>query len=165
MKQTLKLIIGLCILLIIAGSFILYLSLPLLTGTTIILATRPVDPFDLLRGQYMTINYEINRVKGLKAMPGESVYVSLQPDKEGIWRQVAAGAEKPGSGVFIRGRVKDPARVEYGIEQYFFEQGAQIPATSITVEAKVDSTGRASIVQLLHKGKPVEIKYRQREYS
>ena len=59
-KEYKKLILIFVVLFSILGSFMLYVSYPLLSQNSIVLATRPVDPFDLIRGQYMIINYEIN---------------------------------------------------------------------------------------------------------
>ena len=53
------------------------------------------------------------------------------------------------------------ARVEYGIEQFFFERHAQLPRENITVEVRVSSSGRAKLSQMLHNGKPIEIKYEE----
>ena len=76
MKEIKRLVLALCILLGIAGIFILYLSWPLLTGTVVILKTQPVDPFDLFRGQYMTINYEISSVElPEETKEGDDIYV------------------------------------------------------------------------------------------
>ena len=87
MKESSRLIIVLIFLLGIAGTFILYLSWPSLTGTTIVLATRPVDPFDILRGQYITIAYDIGNVPAISgAGVGDSVYVSLKEDDKKIYR-------------------------------------------------------------------------------
>lgn len=161
-----RVVLGLSILLGILGLFLIYAAWPLLTGKTIILATMPVDPFDLLRGQYMAINYEISNLPKISgAEAGDSIYVFLEPDKQGIFRMKNVSLEKPTTGVFIKAKLLNNGRAEYGIEQYFFEKGAQIPTTNITVEAKVSSSGRARIVQLLKNGKPVEIKYREKEYS
>lgn len=165
MNHYTRLIIALIVLLGTAGSFILYLSWPLLTGTTIVLATRPVDPFDPFRGQYMTINYEISTVPAIEdAKPGDKVYVALNPDEDGIWRMEQATLTKPDQGIFIRGIFRrtfdDSMRLEFGIEQFFFERNADVPTRNITVEAKVDSFGQARIVNLLQNSKPVEIEYK-----
>ena len=61
-KEVYKLIIILAILGLIGGGFLLYLSIPLLSDTSVILSTQPVDPFDPIRGQYMIISYEINSI-------------------------------------------------------------------------------------------------------
>ncbi|MCB9359592.1 GDYXXLXY domain-containing protein [Candidatus Woesearchaeota archaeon] len=157
-KNIIRLLLGLSFLLLIIISFILFLSWPLLTGTTVELATRPVDPFDILRGQYMTIGYEISTIPG-SFNQGDIVYVSLEPDNEGIWRLTDASTQKPDKGVFIKGTMDGNNRVRYGIEQFFFERNADVPTRDITVEVKIDSQGNARIVQLLQNREPVEIEY------
>lgn len=163
-KEYKKLIIVSLIAVVILGVFILYLAWPLLTGTTIILDTRPIDPFDPLRGQYMTLNYEISIIPKIeKVNPGDSVFVSLKEDN-GIWRLSKASTTKPDTGVFIKGTIKSVGtdmRVEYGIEQFFFERNADVPTRNLTVKAKVDSSGHARIVGLLENNKPVNIIYKE----
>ena len=166
MKLNTKLIIGLVILLGIVGVFISYLSWPLVTGKTIVLATRPVDPFDILRGQYININYEISNIPAIKDPKiGDSIYVLLKEESNGVWRLQEASLTKPTKDqTFIRGKVlsiNDQMHIEYGIEQYFFERNAQLPTTNLTVEVKIDGFGQARISKLLHNGKPVEIEYRE----
>ena len=159
-----RLIIALAVLIGIAISFILYLSFPLLTGKTIILKTQPVDPFDLLRGQYLIINYEISGVNLPKeAKEGDIVYVSLKEGDDKIWRSDKVLLSKPDNGVFIRGTAKQSwqgLRVEYGIEQYFFERGAHVPRMD-SVKVKVDASGQARIVELLINGTSLNITYKK----
>lgn len=162
-KEYKRLIITLVILIGIIGGMIFYLSWPLVTGKTMVLATLPIDPFDPLRGQYITINYEISalpRIEGAKQ--GNSVYVTLKKDKENIWRLEKASLEKPAEGDFIRGKIRSTEggiRIEYGIEQYFFERNAQFPTNNLTVEIKVSAEGQARIVRLLQEGKPLKMTY------
>lgn len=159
-----KLAIGLSILLGIAGLFIIYSSYPLLTGKTMILETRPIDPFDLMRGQYLSISYDISSVPSIvDVKKDDSVYILLKVDSKGISRYDGASLEKPTGKDFIKGIIKedtkDQMRIEYGIEQYFFERNAQLPTTNITVQIKVDKSGQARISRLLHNGEPINIKY------
>jgi uncharacterized membrane-anchored protein len=42
----------------------------LLTGTTVVLKTQPVDPYDILRGYYQTLSYDISNVETLSKLPG-----------------------------------------------------------------------------------------------
>jgi uncharacterized membrane-anchored protein len=165
-KQYIGLIIVVALVLGVTLSFVSYNQWPLLTGKRIVLATQPVDPFDPFMGQYLTINYEISRIPFISGFFAEdNIYVILEEDSLGVWRRAGFSREKPTSGVFIHGRVTradgEQAFVEYGIEQYYFERNAELPTANITVEAKVTSSGRAKIVQLLHNGKPVEIKYQK----
>jgi len=61
-KQYIRLAIALAVIFGIIIAFLLYVSWPLIVGESIILDTRPVDPFDPLRGQYFTIRYEIGTI-------------------------------------------------------------------------------------------------------
>ncbi len=163
-QQYTRLIIILAAIIVIASGFILYLSLPLLTGKTVVLKTQPVDPFDILRGQYLTINYEISRVSlPENTTEGRAVYVLLKEGDDKIWHADKVSLNKPESGVFIRGTTKQSwsgFRVEYGIEQYFFERGAHIPRMD-SVKVKIDNSGQARIIELLMNGQPLNITYRK----
>ena len=164
MNQYKRLIIALVVLIGIAGSFMLYLSFPLLTGKTVVLKTQPVDPFDLFRGQYLTISYEISRVNlTSEAKEGDTVYVSLKEGDDKIWHADGVSLNRPDSGVFIRGKAKQSWRglgVEYGIEQYFFERDAHIPRMD-SAKVKVDNSGQARIVELLMNGTALNITYKK----
>lgn len=165
-KQLIGLIAMLVLILIVISTFILYNQWPLMTGKKIVLATQPIDPFDPFRGQYITINYEISRINDVKDFEEkDAIFVSLKEDEQGIWRYESASKSKPSRGDFIKGKVtnvyRDGIRVEYGIEQFFFERHAKLPTTNITVEVSVASSGRAKIIQLLHNGEPIKIEYEE----
>ncbi len=166
-KEYKKLIIGISVIFGILILFIGFLSLPYLFGKTIVLKTMPVDPFDVFRGQYVVINYEISNIPAISgAREGQTVYVLLEEREDGIFYYKSAQLEKP-EGIFIKGRVNyisnDQMRVEYGIEQYFFERGAEFQTRNMTVEAKVDWSGNSRISKLLQDGKPIEMKYRDEQ--
>ncbi|MEC4802668.1 MAG: GDYXXLXY domain-containing protein [Jaaginema sp. PMC 1079.18] len=55
-----------------------------LSGQTVILQTRPVDPMDLLRGNYQVLDYEISRVENLQLLPGWPEILTLQRNGESI---------------------------------------------------------------------------------
>jgi len=160
-KRLIALLTVLLIFLLVVISLLIYNQWPLLTGNRIVLATHPVDPFDPFMGQYMTINYEISSLDGGNFAEGDSVYVLLKEDNQGIWRKESLSSSKPGTGDFIKGKVNPHSRISFGIEQYYFERNANLPTTNITVEVAVASSGRAKIVQLLTNGKPVEIEYKK----
>ncbi len=169
-KNYLKLAVFILLLIAGFGTAILILSWPLLTGETHILdVPRPVDPFDIFRGQYTTINYEINRIPNTEGLTdlniGDYVYVSLEKDFLGISRPAGTSLTKPSEGSFIRGKIKsvsgNSVRVEYGIEQFFFERGASFSMVNITVEVKISNSGQARISKILQNGQPLEIEYRE----
>jgi len=163
-RRTLALLIVLLVVLVVVLSLVLYNEWPFLTGKKIVLATRPVDPFDPFLGQYMNIAYEISRVTSGDFNQGDDIYVSLKEDEQGIWRSAGVRSSRPSSGDFIRGRVEwvrgEDIGIIYGIEQFYFERGAQMPTWNITVEVYVSNSGRAKLSQLLHEGKPIEITYK-----
>lgn len=169
-KNYVKLIIFICIIILGFTIAILWLSWPSLTGKTYILdVPRPVDPFDILRGQYMTIGYEINRLSNLSFVSeqdvGRTIYVKLKEDN-GISRPNGASFIEPESGDFIKGKIKsvyrDTVNVEYGVEQYFFERDAYIDTRNMTVEVKISGSGKARISKLLQNGEPLIIKYQEK---
>jgi len=163
-RKNKNLIIGIGIILLVVFSMIIVLAWPLLTGKTIVLATRQVDPFDVLRGQYINLNYEISSVPAIeKANFDDTIYVELEKDQAGIWRYKSASLLKPSTGDFIKGKVTtnfgDTMQVRYGIEDYYFEKNAYLPRTNLTVELKVSGFGIARISRILYLGKPVSISY------
>jgi len=167
-KEYVKLIIVLVVLFMILGGFLLYVSFPLLSQTTVVLATQPVDPFDLIRGQYIVIRYEIGSIPVINDVKvGDKVYVVLEEDEEGISRYKEAFLKKPSEGIFIKGSVEsvrdENIRVRYGIEQYFFERGAEFETRGMLVKAKLSSFGGARIVELLDENQePVKFTYRNK---
>jgi uncharacterized membrane-anchored protein len=142
-------------------------------GAVILLETRPVDPRDLLRGDYVILNYKISTIPPGKFSPaltnmpsyGQTVWVALAPRGE-FHEIVRAGLERfePGDGeVILRAESKSwsnvpgvahEVRVEYGLERYFVREGTGNPRGKLTVQAAVPASGRASIKQVFLDGKP-----------
>ena len=162
-KEIISLIVVFLIVIGVLVGFLLYNQWPLLTGERFVLATTPVDPFDPIRGQYMQIGYEISQVDTEGFEVGDRIYVVLEEDESGIWRSLDTLKKKPSKGDFIRGKISglslNGARIEYGIEQFFFERNAKLPTGNVTVEVAITGSGRAGIVQLLQDGEPIDIDY------
>src|SRR5712671_1933010 len=151
-------------------------------GTEVTLATRPVDPRDFLRGDYVVLNYEISSLPAgtLKDTPssgkGTVVYVKAEP-KGNVYAAVSVYKEPvavTGNEVLIRGRASGGAtcgpdnmsfcedlRLRFGIESYFVPQGEGREIENarnqgkVTVVAAVTRAGRAVIKRLLIDGEPV----------
>jgi uncharacterized membrane-anchored protein len=114
-------------------------------GREIILLVEPVDPRDLLRGDFVRLSYGVSRIPtSLMALSdrkggSQSVFVTLerqgQPE-DGKWAPVAVSPQRPDTletenKIILRGTMDhawaqlDPAffvpnvRVTYGIESYF----------------------------------------------
>ena len=165
-----RLIIALAVLLGIAGIFILYLSWPLLTGTSVILKTQPVDPFDVFRGQYITIGYDISNIQNIEgAKENDQVYISLKEGPDKIWNADGISLKKPETGIFIRGTLRQSwrgLRPEFGIEQYFFERDGHVETRNMRVEAKIDASGQARIIKLLNENlQPLNISYKKQSLT
>jgi uncharacterized membrane-anchored protein len=154
------------------GITVLLLSMPYLTGKTYIFKTIPVDPFDVFRGQYIAIQYDISRLNNSIGITGVDVgrelYVSLAESKDSTWKATGISFKKQ-RGDFIRGTIENADEsnvfIQYGIEQYFFERDAEFSTINLTVEAKIGSSGQARITRLLKDGAPIEIKYIDQQAS
>ena len=143
-----------------------------LTGKTVIIQTRPVDPYDLLRGYYQTLSYDISSRETLQELPGwkevtklEGFYVILEKpggDKAGApaaWVPVAVSGDLPenlsGDRVALKGTFHQVGQIEYGLETYYMPEDQRIQinreisqaqasqARSFVVEVKVDDRGNA----------------------
>ena len=149
-------------------------------GTEVMLQTRPVDPRDLLRGDYVALGYDISTVQAgaLAGTPAHSdvVLVKLAPKPDGFYGAVSAHAEPvplaPGE-VLIRGRTAygtrcgdghaycESLQVDYGLERYFVPEGEGRVIEEargkqrVAVVAAVNASGHAAIKRLLIDGKQV----------
>ena len=115
-------------------------------GTEVLLKVQPVDPRDLLRGDYVRLGYEIgdlpvsliaNRPEGAVSTQGGDIHVRLKRDDDGYWRAVGASLGTPLDtppaegevdlrGVVAAGWSLDEAssvRVDYGMERYYLPEG------------------------------------------
>lgn len=132
------------------------------TALTVRLKTLPVDPRDILRGDYMTLNYEISRPDQAMVPPsgiGDRVFVVLKPGR-GFHEIEQILVEEPApedTRLWVRattwGAVDNP-RLVYGIEQFFVPEGRGTPEfTSLEVEASVSATHHLYIRRLWLDGK------------
>ncbi|GDY19827.1 hypothetical protein LBMAG56_11720 [Verrucomicrobiota bacterium] len=149
----------------------------LATGVTILLETRPVDPRDLLRGDYVILNYQISTVPIDRFQPaitnldgGRDVFVALEKKGEfHVVRRASTTNFSPAADeVVLRGKSRygwegpfqsraQPAaavRVDYGLERYYVGEGTGNPRGKLTVAVAVPASGRAQIKEVLLDGKP-----------
>lgn len=142
------------------------------TGKIILLETRPVDPRDLLRGDYVILNYKISDVPWSLFSPpltnelplGSTVFVGLEPRGK-FFEAVRASTSKlaaSGSEVMLKGKSEywwrglstNAVHVEYGLERYYVREGTGNPRGKITVEVAVPVSGRGLIKQVFVDGRP-----------
>ena len=134
-KQT-KFIIAIGIQLIILFAIIIFKSSVLIGGTEVLLKIEPVDPRDILRGDYVEFRYSnistiekglFNNMISLKE--NSKAYISLIKNGK-YWEAVLVGQQKPKTGLFIQGVVSDidsnSVDMIYGIEEYFIPENTGI---------------------------------------
>lgn len=148
------------------------------SGHEVVLQTKPVDPRDLMRGDYVILGYDITSIdrKIIAGRPvggSRTVYVALKPDAGRLW-QISRVSFLPitdlaSDEVQIRGQsnydIADyPDAVismSYGIERYYVPEGEgrEIEDSQrdldITAVIAVDDAGTAVIKTLRDKGEPL----------
>ncbi|QND53160.1 GDYXXLXY domain-containing protein [Phyllobacterium sp. 628] len=127
-------------------------------GTMITLRTEPVDPRDLLRGEYVRLGYSISTVDVAK-VTGEKpdtkgfidIYVTVKQAPDGEWGFSSASWQKrtdiPSGEIQIRGQtlnnsysvVNDIYRVNYGIERYYLPEGWGHAIEDVQKERRIDA--------------------------
>lgn len=155
------------------------------SGVEVTLKTAPVDPRDLLRGDYVILNYDISRVPVSTLVGGppkeslnnQVLSVRLKKQDDGYWGIVessfAALDAKPDTVVLKSlpfdyvsyGDLADTSQatiaVTYGIERYYVPEGEGHDIekarneSRVAIAARVSSDGAAHIRSLLLDGKSV----------
>ena len=136
-------------------------------GTPVLLKTAPVDPWDVFRGEYVRLGYEMSRIN--KAMIkedlsgdsfGQRVYVVLEK-KEKYWEAVAVHQKRPRleeNQVFIKAELQyydeyaGTYFLTYGLESYYVEegQGKELEQNAeLDVQARVDRFGNAVLEEVV----------------
>ena len=121
------------------------------SGTEIRLATAPLDPRDLFRGDYVILSYRISTLEPAKLdgdrsfERNQTVFVRVAPGADGLAEAKGVYLSRPpapAGGVVLEGKVVSTAacavnpngdqdcnagrsaiRVEYGLESYFVPEG------------------------------------------
>jgi uncharacterized membrane-anchored protein len=142
--------------LFILVAMILGRTVPFVGAQTVLLQVEPVDPRDLFRGDYVTLGYDISRIQARRYTPGQTVYVTLVPERDG--RHYHAGEfldGPPASGVFVRGTAQNYSRATYGIESFYVQEGtghdyeAAVRNHRLWAEVALDRAGNAQLRRLV----------------
>jgi uncharacterized membrane-anchored protein len=154
----------------------------LASGRTILLETERVDPRDLLRGDFLILNYKISTVPANLFSPpanaelpqGTTIFVALKPGTNGFHAvaRASAGEFAPaadeiilrGKSIWRWGNTSGSVRVEYGLEKFFVAEGTGNPRGRLTVQAAVPASGRAKIKEVFLDGKPYAEAMRDNEH-
>ncbi len=171
-KKKIFIIIGIFWLIIIGG-FIGFKEFTLQTGNEILLKTKPIDPRDLFRGDYVILNYDISTVstndfdiKSSDFEEEDNIYISLNIDDEKVGTIKNIHKKKPNDEMFfIKGTVKKiyntSLSVEYGIESYFVPEGEgkviEKELGEIYTKVAIDNFGNAVIKSLVLDGEEINL--------
>ena len=147
-------------------------------GEQVLLETMPIDPRDILRGDYVTLNYKISLIDeeiladalgeadedfdylDYREHAGREIFVTLQKDEIGIGTVKSLSVTRPQGELYLRGAIVIAGRlsgVNYGIGVYYVPEGtgleienkiAGMDGTQILVDARV-LRGRPVIKGLL----------------
>lgn len=146
-------------------------------GKDIVLLTQPVDPRDLMRGDYVTLGYGISsiprsEITGTPDGDHADIYVAVKPGADGNWQFSRASFQLIGDlaagEVMMKGRTRyavsqqpELVSVDYGIERYYIPEGegARIEdeqrQQNIQAVIAVSPAGVAQIKALNENGKPL----------
>lgn len=116
------------------------------SGTEVLLKIEPVDPRDLLRGDYVALRYDVENIPteiitnipaGASATQAGPVFVRLRSDADGYWRAVSATLGAPLSTPPVSGEADIKGEVsagwnlgegasiqpDYGIGRFYLPEG------------------------------------------
>jgi uncharacterized membrane-anchored protein len=140
------------------------------TAPTVLLETERVDPRDLLRGDYLILNYKISGVPTNLFSPpltgqlaeGETVFVALKQGTNQfhtVSRASTARFPAEAGEIVLRGQSgwtwrTNGIQVHYGLERYYVAEGTGNPQGKLTVQVAVPPSGRALIREVFVDGKP-----------
>jgi len=113
---------------------------PRITSDRVRFEVVPVDPRDMMRGDYIILGYEFSRlpedvtliderIKSYKTKTNLNqksidVYVTLKFNlKEDIYKGVFFGSTPPTKGRYLRGKLNSNNRIEFGIEAFYLQEG------------------------------------------
>ncbi|MFC7372892.1 GDYXXLXY domain-containing protein [Fictibacillus iocasae] len=136
-------------------------------GKEIAIKTKPVDPSDLLYGDYVTLNYEISDVDP-SLWPGkwksrdEDIYVVLTKDKGQHYTVKKLSKERPevsGSDVAIKAQAapgwsetKETISLTYGLERFYVKDNTgtalEKKAGNMTAVVKIAPWGQVRLLEL-----------------
>jgi len=143
----------------------------LATGKVILLETARVDPRDLLRGDYLILNYEISDVPAKLFAPpveknlpaGTKIFIALAPGTNQFYAVTRASTNEiapAANEIVLRGRSEwnrwnrtNSVHITYGIERFYVAEGTGNPTGKLTAQAVVSASGRASLKQVFVDGK------------
>jgi len=145
----------------------------LATGKIILLETERIDPRDLLRGDYLILNYKISNVPTnffsppvMKNLPDDTkIYVALAPATNQFYEVARASTNEfvPATDeVLLKGKstwarwnaATNSIHVEYGLERFYVAEGTGNPTGKLTAQVVVPASGRGRVKDVFVDGRP-----------
>ena len=156
------------------------------SGTEYKFKSRPVDPTDLLRGKYITLSYEENRVEvedGNNWRRGEIVYVYLSTDSAGFAKIKSVSKEKLNNNQdylkttvrYVSNESPFELTIDYPFDRFYMEESKAYEAESSYRRSRRDTSqiayslvsikdGEAVLKEVLIDGIPIrEVVLNKRE--
>lgn len=114
---------------------------PRITSDRVRFEVVPVDPRDMMRGEFIILGYEFSRLPDDMSLLDETiksyktknivsnqksidVYVTLKFNiKEDIYKGIFFGSTPPTKGRYLRGKLNSGNRIEFGIESFYLQEG------------------------------------------
>lgn len=144
-----------------------------LTGKEIVVDVSQYDPYDLMRGYYLRLQYDFTDIElyeGVKDEAGnryvrsnDTVYIVLE-ETDGVWKPIEKVLdEKPvceQGQIFIKGKMRW-SRAKFGIERFYvpeanredMEKEFTEKSENSQAKLKVDKNGNVVLVGLIIDGK------------
>jgi len=113
---------------------------PLLHGERIVVRAEPVDPRDMLKGEYVILGYDFARITSnkeaklfadtteAKRFADTTVFLPLVKKTNGEWTGAEPTLVRPNSGLYLQGLTShmwdnEGNQLRFGIEAYYVEEG------------------------------------------
>jgi uncharacterized membrane-anchored protein len=158
--------LGVVVQLAVLGSMVGTRLMIYATGEVYYVRVQPVDPRDLMRGDYVILGYEFSRIPhdgradwvgnvgDARGFRDRDVFVTLIPEGDRKHSRADRFSLSPPDGAFLRGRINDWGQITYGIESFFVQEGKgrvyeeAVRSGRLTAEISVKADGTAALRQL-----------------
>ena len=111
----------------IVSGILFYNEMLIVNGQEVLLKIVPVDPRDFLRGDYVSLHYDINEMPKNSKYYGEyrhfKGFVTLKKQKDGTFIVAEVLETKPQKQLFLKGEVRGKNIYYNGINKYFVKEG------------------------------------------
>lgn len=144
----------------IVSGILFYNEMLIVNGQEVLLKIVPVDPRDFLRGDYVSLHYEINEMPKNSKYYDEYHYfkgfVTLKQENDGTYVVNEVLETKPKDQLFLKGEVHGKRIFYSGIDKYFVKEGQgktleKSLAKGGFAKISVGKNGEAGIKEIIEK--------------